>query len=274
MSGANRIWGALLAALLVVAAGAGEARAFSPRTRAEITRRSLTLMPDGMARQMSKHARSLYAGSLSGPSVQSAADQQTLEPGTADQQLAEAIDRAAALIAERRPMSEVARAFGEISRIASDLSYPLNIGPSDPREESIRKDFARYVEAKLPRMSVTFSGFADPDLARDDVPGFARSAAHTSRRDYDAILRSYFPKGRERLPQDFDERSVAFAAASLGVSNAVTTTARAWLYAWHKAHGDMAGVALIPSSAHARPFDPIPAAGSGEQVSPNGRSKP
>ncbi|UCF69214.1 MAG: hypothetical protein JSV80_08020, partial [Acidobacteriota bacterium] len=92
------------------------------------------------------------------------------------------------------------------------------------------------------------------DLADDRLSAYARRVAESARRDYDAILRSYYPEGRDATAHDFDERSVAFAAASLGVSRAVSATAKSWLYAWHRAHGDLAGTPLIDPLPRSNPF--------------------
>ncbi len=244
-----------LSIVLVFAGGAGaSAHAFSPRARAEIVRRALTLMPTGLARQLRKHSRALFAGSLEGLVTRSPTGFDALEPGDGDRRLELRVQSAVAKIDARRPMSEVARSFGEIALVTCDLSFALNVGPSDPREKSFYADYTHFVEAKLSRMSVTFAGYTDPKLARGEVGAFAREIAQLARRDYQGVTNSYFPPGRSRLPQDFDERSIAFAAASLEVSLAVTATARAWLYAWREAHGDLTGAALVPDAALENPF--------------------
>ncbi|RMG42402.1 MAG: hypothetical protein D6718_13955 [Acidobacteria bacterium] len=102
---------------------------------------------------------------------------------------------------------------------------------------------------------MTFDGFADPHLAAGDPVAFGRSIAAKARRDYEGILRSFFPEGRRPTAADFDDRSIPFAAASLEVSLAVGATAKAWLYAWHRAHGDLEG-APLGAGGKANPFEP------------------
>ncbi|MDQ7006402.1 MAG: hypothetical protein Q9Q40_04155 [Acidobacteriota bacterium] len=256
-----RPWiGASVCALAVLAASEGSARAFTPRTRAEIARRALALMPDGLERQLRKHARALFAGALEGLEAEPR-PLAALDPGQAPQRLAGAIDRAAQAIEDRRGMEEVARRFGRIARWTADLAFALNVGPDDPREATIYDDFARYAESRLPRMRVVFDGFADPRLAAGETEAFGRWIGERARRDYDGILRSYFPPGRRASPQDFDDRSVAFASASLEVSLAVTATARAWLYTWRLAHGDLHGTPTLNDTQVSAPFQAAPAGG-------------
>ena len=243
--------------LLAALAGAWPgALAFSPGTRALIVHRAMTLMPDALERQMARHARSLYRGALDGVE-QLGPGYHALDPGDADLRLERAVVDAVRALDEQRPMREVVARFGRIARVASDLAFALNVGPDDPREADFYGDFARFVESRQDRIRITFGGFSDPWLARDDIRGFGRSVAASARRDYGAILASYHPPGRERLPGDFDDRSVAFAAASLELSLAVTATARAWLYAWHRAHGDLQGAPIEDPS---EPFGPMDSA--------------
>ena len=244
----------LLACLLLVATFSGHsARAFTPRTRAEIARRALALMPDGLERQLRKHARALFAGALEGLSAEPT-PLAAVDPGKTPDRLVEAVDRAASAIETRQGMETVARHFGRIARLTADLAFALNVGPDDPREATIYADFARYTESRLPRMRVVFDGFGDPHLAKGQVAAFARWIGQRARRDYQGILRSYFPPGRESSAQDFDDRSVAFASASLEVSLAVTATARAWLYTWTLAHGDLGGTPTLNDKQTSAPF--------------------
>ncbi len=245
---------ALLLAAVTLAA-TGSARGFTPRTRAFIVHRALALLPPALARQLSRHEDALVAGALADWSRDAeGTGPHALDPGTADGELARRIDEAVALLDRHAPMREVARAFGRIAHAVADLSFALDVGPDDPREASFYGEFARYVEEQAPRVRLVFPGWTDPHLARDDVRGFARAIAARARRDYDGILRSYHPEGRDPLPQDFDERSIAFAAASLELSLAVTATARAFLYAWYRAHGDLAGAHGLGPHPRGNPF--------------------
>jgi hypothetical protein len=235
-----------LLALLAATAGVGPAAAFTPRTRALVVQRATQLMPETLQVQLDRHARALYAGAL-------ASDEQEDAP-PAGERLERSIEAAVASVDEQAPMSEVARRFGRIADAATDLAFALDQA-DDPRAAEVRSRFARYVEQKLPKIRVVFRGFADTHLAAGDVGGFADAVVARACRDVPGILRGYFPEGREPRPADFDDRSVPFAAASLEVSLAVTATARAWLFAWHAAHGDLAGA---PGLDPAQPFGPGP----------------
>ncbi len=232
--------------LVLVALGAcpRTAAACTPAVRAEILRRVVLMMPPSLAGQLKRHERELQSGALDdvrhGGVVYS-----SIEPGEGDRLLVQSIRETTRLIDNQAPMSEVARSFGEVARRAADLSFALYVGPHDPRSAEIQGDFCTYVERKLPKIAFTFAGYVDDDLARSDLDAFARNTAALARRDYPGILRSYFPEGRRPVPQDFDDRSVAFASASLEVSLALTRTARAWLFAWNEAHGDLTGTPFL-----------------------------
>ncbi len=245
---------ALFLAAAVLAAG-GSVRAFTPRTRAFVVHRALALLPPALARQLLRHEDALVEGALADWAREAEGrGAHALDPGTADEELVRRIDEAISLLDRRAPMREVARAFGRIAHAVADLSFALDVGPDDPREASFYEDFARYVEDQASRVRLVFPGWAEPHLARDDVRGFARAIAARARRDYEGILRSYHPEGRDPLPQDFDERSIAFAAASLELSLAVTATAQAFLYAWYRAHGDLAGAHGLGTHPRGNPF--------------------
>ncbi len=247
----------VLAGLLLLAGAGGPAWAFTPRTRAFIVHRAIALLPPSLARQLLRHEKELVAGALAdwSPAAEGRGSH-ALDPGTADEELERRVREAIALLDRRAPMGEVARALGRVAHVVADLSFALDVGPGDPRESSFYGEFARYVEAQAARARLVFPGWAEPHLARDDVRGFARAVAARARRDYRGILRSYYPEGRDPLPEDFDERSIAFAAASLELSLAVTATARAFLYAWYRAHGDLAGAPGLGPHPRGNPFAP------------------
>lgn len=239
--------------LLVLLAGEPCA-AFTPKTRAEITRRAIPLMPDALERQLRRHAETLYRAALRRPTEGPAPGIEPLNVGRSAKRLSGAVDRAVAAVDGQRPMVELVAQLGRAARVVQDLSLATHLGPFDERHQSFHRQYARYVESRLPRIRFVFRGFANPHLANGDLEAFARRLAQHSRRDYPAVVRSYFPEGRERSAQDFDDRSVAFAVASLSVSRAVTATARVWLAAWHRAHGDLTGAARLP---HGRLSDPF-----------------
>ncbi len=234
----------ILSCLCCFVASAAAAFGCTPKVRAEVVRRATTLMPPALAQQLTRQERHLRAGALEGL-PEAGGLPSALDPGDADAQLAAAVDEAARLLDAQASMAAVAHAFGRIARHATDLSYALHVGPHDPRAASIGGPFCRYVEEKLPKMRLTFGGYVDDDLASRDPRAFGRRVARDARRDYAGILRSYFPEGRRPGAQDFDDRSVAFGSASIETSLALTSVARAWLYAWSRAGGDVTGTPFL-----------------------------
>lgn len=257
----------MLVALLVTLAGlagisgsggAPSAAGFSPAVKSDVARRALTLMPPALQRIVERHRAELEAG-LSTPAGSPPAEA-----------LAPAIEQVVASLNRRAPMAEVVRHLGRLAAVSADLAWALEARDADPRTGKIAADFRRYVENRLDRMAVTFDGFADPALAQADLPGFARAVSARAARDLPSILLSYFPEGRARLPEDFDERSLAFGAASLEVSLALTATARTWLFAWQKAGGDLTGTWSAVPLSRDNPFASQP---TPERPAPAGRER-
>jgi hypothetical protein len=261
---ARRLLGLVLA--LALAGAAVPCLAFTPKTRLEIVERSKTLMPPGLRRQLQRHERALLLACLEPLKHGEGSGLHALGPegGGADQALARAVEDAVALIDSRASFAEVATAFGLVAHLATDLAYPLNVSDADPVEETYYHEFSEFVDSRLDRIPLVWEGWYDPSLARRDVVGFARRAADRSRRDYELIGRAYHPEGRPSLPQDFDDRSTAFAAASLSFSRAVANTSRAWMYIWTRAHGDRTGTPYLEPGT-----DPFAA-----PASPDGSSAP
>ena len=258
--------------LLAVLAGPATS-AFTPKSRAEITSKAILLMPDSLQRQLERHAERLYRAALPRPDGQRPPGAEPLDLDAASRALDERIARVVHAVDSQLPMGEVAARLGEVAQLVQDLCLTTHIGPFDPRHARFHRDYARFVESRLPRIRIVFHGFRDAELAAGDIDGFARRLAREARHDYPAVVRSYFPEGRDRLPQDFDDRSVAFAVASLEVSRAVTATARAWLFAWHRAHGDLTGAARLAQGPPSDPFAPAKnPAGAGSRAPSQERS--
>jgi hypothetical protein len=245
----------LLLAALVAAWVVPSSGAFTDPVRRDVLRRTASLMPPALQEQLEREGREVDRAATATP-----AGAITTSEAAAD--LEKAVRDAVALLDRQAPMAEVGSAFGRMARAAADLSFAPQVEPVSERDAAIKEPFARYVETMLPKITVTFGGYADPDLAAGDVAAFARRVAADAGRDKTGVLRAYFPEGRRAVAADFDERSVPFAAASLEISLAVTTTARIWLYAWHRARGDLSGTRHLPASAARDPFSPPPAAAS------------
>jgi hypothetical protein len=258
---------------LLVTGAVPASPAFTPKSRAEITRNAVLLMPDALQRQLSRHAERLYRSALERPAGELPPGAQPLDVDAAAGELEESLVRAVHAVEQQRPMGEVVAHLGRAARVVQDLCLTTHLGPFDRRHPEFHRDYARFVESRLPRIRVVFDGFEDAALAAGDIDAFARRLVRETRRDYPAVVRSYFPDGRERLPQDFDDRSVAFGVASLEVSRAVTATARAWLFAWHRAHGDLTGAARLAQGRFPDPFAaPSHSSGAGSSAPSEERS--
>lgn len=249
-------WPLLLVVALMATGAPSPARAFTPQTRIRIAERAMTLMPPALRRQLERHGRVLLLSALEPMRNGEGDGDHALHPegGSADRALEDAARQALEALNTQASFAEVARAFGLVAHISADLAFPLNTSDADPREPGYYDDYAAYVESRLDRIPLIWDGWYDPRLAAGDPAGFARLAAAQSRRDYETIARAYHPEGRTSLPQDFDDRSNAFATASLSFSHAVGNTARAWMYIWNQAHGDRSGTPYLEPGQD--PFTP------------------
>lgn len=254
------LWKRLLIVGLILGGGAVglPARAFTPEVRLTIVRRAIKLMPPSLAHQLQRHRLDLEQAALSGIDRQPNAPMQLLDPNQAGRQIEALVQEGARLVARQAPMAELARVLGAIAQATTDLAFAFNLGPDDPRRAAAYPEFCRYVEAKLPRLAFTFSGWPDDALAQADFVGFAQATAAQASRDLDGLMRSYYPEGRRPTAQDFDERSIPFAAAALESSLAMTATAKAWLAVWFRAGGDLTGTPFLNPDAAASPSPPAP----------------
>ena len=208
--------------------------------QAEILERARRLMPPSLQRLMKRHRRALVdgarrarqAGHFQGP-IQ--------EDGTAAH-LAESVARIAALVDHHEPMREVIREMGLTAHLVADLSNPFRGAPRDAQARLYAGRFADYLAARRDRLRVVFKGYTHPLLDEGSVTAFGMNLADRSRSYLDDLIGAFRRYDADENTAALDERSVPFGVASLTFSRSVTDTARAWLYAWRQAHGDLSGL--------------------------------
>lgn len=144
------------------------------------------------------------------------------------------IDQAVLVMKERRPIEELVYQLGVIGHLTGDLNQPVHLG-DDEKLESRRGDYEQYLERRRPRFPTVFYGI-EQTRPVDRVIRRAQVRA----RSYEPLLRAeYFRDGQERWSRQFDDRSTAFAIASLSWSHTVSDLTNIYYELWRQAGGDV-----------------------------------
>lgn len=221
-------WGATAVALVLAGAPAA---AWSPTTQRAIALEAARRAPAPWNAQLVRHAEDLMAGAVEPFSERDPARHLRNADGRGhlDRVVREEVEAALAAAAGRS-WSALARQLGRLSHYAADANFPLNASADDPAERRYFADYALYAESARTRfVLVSYAAERTPADAAA-VDRLVADALTRSRRLYPAVGREYrridWATGRER----FDDRSTAFAAASLGYSHAVSDVARLLRY--------------------------------------------
>ncbi len=201
---------------------------------------STRLMPASLRRILERHQRAVAEGARR--AAREGHAQGPLQADGSADRLAVSLARISALLDGHAPMKEVAREMGVAAHLVADLSNPFRTAPGDTAAAAYQRRFARYLDERLPKLRVVFEGYTHPLLEQGDLPAFGRRLADRSRSYVDDLIGAYRRFDATPDPALFDERSVPFGVASLSFSRTVTDTARAWLHAWRRAHGDLGGL--------------------------------
>jgi hypothetical protein len=255
----TRLAGAILAAVCV----ASPATAWTPTTQVVIAREAARLSPPDLARQIEKHQRAFEEG-VEAPFTDTDSGRHMKNPdgsGQLDRAAEDAMRAAVEAIRGHKPFEEIIRRLGVVSHYVADANNPLAASGDDPEERRYFVDYLRYAESAEPRFPLVFYGLQPGlDGARDLSP-LLDAALKRGRELYPAVGGEYrridFTSGID----NFDDRSTAFAVASVSFSHAVTDVTLALRYIWLAAGGidDRANLpaggsrlTLLPRTGHAR----------------------
>jgi hypothetical protein len=140
-----------------------------------------------------------------------------------------------------RPFADLVRDLGRLAGILVAANQPLAASDADIREPFYRDDFLRYFEAARPRYALARygRGAATPDR-------LAAAAMERGRAQYELLAREYRRAGAA-YSAAFDDRSSAFAIATLSHNHAASDVAAALRWVWLQSGGADGGGAPVPT---------------------------
>lgn len=255
----TRLAGGLVALLGV----ASPAAAWTPTTQIVIAREAARLSPPDLARQIEKHKAAFEEG-VNAPFSDTDPGRHRKHPdgsGQLDKAAEDAVRAAVEAIRGHKPFEEIVRRLGVVSHFVADANNPLASSSADPEARRYFVDYLRYAESAEPRFPLIFYGLQPGLDGAHDLSPLLDAALKRGRELYPAIGGEYrridFASGIDH----FDDRSTAFAVASVSFSHAVTDVTLALRYIWLTAGGvdDRANLpaggtrlTLLPRTGHAR----------------------
>jgi hypothetical protein len=227
---------ALLGLLVAVA---GPAAAWTPRNVMVIGEQVARLAPPDLYRQLARN-KEAYRMGLQRPFQYdpSLRFQDENGQGQLHAALVQSIDDAVRAIREHKRFNEVAYRIGAVVHLQALVDWPLAVAAGDPDEARYAADFGRYAENAQPRVAVLFYGFRSQlPLDRGGVLRLVADAIGRSRGFYPSIGREYRRVGFTSGVHAFDDKSTAYAVASLSLNHALSDSAEAVRYIWQASGG-------------------------------------
>jgi hypothetical protein len=225
--------------MVAMALGAAPGSAWTPRTQEAIATEGLRLAPPDLRRQMERHKKAYRRGVLA-PFSGSPSDWHVRNQdrtGRLHVVIVDHVDRAIEMIQSHRPFAEVVEHLGRLAHYVADANDPLRTSSQDSSEGRYRSDFHRYAESAEPRIALVFYT-QDPQVeSPQDVKRLVATTLVRGRRFYPYLGLEYQRIGYRSGTRYFDDRSTAFALASLSFSHAVTDLSRLLSYIWVTAGG-------------------------------------
>lgn len=211
-------------------------------TEGAMAEAALMLGPPNVSQLVSIHERSFEEG------LRDAARHENQELGVhlgndrtaLERLLRSEIDRAVKIMKNREPVEEFVYQLGVIAHLTGDLNHPFHLGVDDDLDGR-RDDYEQYLERRRERFPTVFYG-----IERDRVIDRVIRGGQARARSFTPLLRyEYFGKGSARWSRQFDDRSTAFAVASLSWSHSVSDLVNIYYELWRQAGGDVRKAARL-----------------------------
>jgi len=215
------------------------AAAWTPNTQVTIAEEAARLAPPDLARQIKKRQAAFEAGVV-GPfeDVDPERHRKYADGnGRLDAVLLAEVAGAVTAIRSHQPFDEIVRRMGAVAHYVADANNPLASSGEDPEAGRYFVDYLRYAESALPRFPLIFYG-VQPGLEDErGVSSLIGEALRRGRELYPLVGQEYRKIDFGSGVAEFDDRSTAFAVASVSFSHAVTDVALVLRYIWIRAGG-------------------------------------
>ncbi len=221
--------------LLALAPNAG---AWTARSQYKIGEQAARLVPPDLYRQLVRNRASFRLG-IEDPYRNGHPDDRyklTDGRGRLDEAIKISAQHAMASIKSHQRFNDVAFRLGVVAHYVAMANNPLYTDASDPQQGRWAQDFLHYLENVEPRVEMVFYGFRKPSQSGHLDTVIAESLAR-SRRLYPLVGREYRRVSFAPGSKAFDDRSTAYAVASLGYSHAVSDIAEVLRYIWLESGG-------------------------------------
>lgn len=213
--------------------------AWSPKTEIAMTQLALELGPRDLARIVEMHEQAFEEGLSAGRREElrgKLADHLATRDGRLQDRIIEEASAIVEAIRSREPMETIVYRLGVVSHLVGDANNPFMTFEST-KLESRRADYESYLERRLVKFRPVFYGI---DRRFDPRSLIARSVRRSS--GYGPMLEyEYFRGGEIRSSRAFDDRSTAFAVASLSYSHSITDLVNVYYAIWNRVEGDVRG---------------------------------
>jgi hypothetical protein len=220
--------------LTCLALAAGPAAAWPDAVHEKVVEQSARLMPRSLERVLAANQPRLAEGART-----ARIDERTATPEALEAAVQAQTQRVLEALSNRSAMSIVAFEMGALSRLVALAEDPCLASDADARESEWSPDFEAFTASRMDEYRVVFSGYASSALDRDDVRGFAHDIMEKAGRRYPVLTQMYvLGDGRIAKSTSFDERHPVYGVASLAYANAISDTAKLWLYTWIRSNGD------------------------------------
>jgi hypothetical protein len=213
------------------------AQAWTPAADARIAKKGAALAPPDMRMLIERFEADYQRGLERARSEESAAHEQA--------RLRERLEREtraiAASIRKGDAMPVVVERLGALAHLVADANNPFHARSDDERLAASRNDFEQYFERRMPKFPTVFYGLDRNFLLTSYLDNTFRRAA----KFYPLVGEEYFRTGTRRTSREFDDRSTAFAIASISYSRAVTDLVNLYYFIWKEAGGDVRTAAAM-----------------------------
>ena len=217
------------------------------------------LTPPDLYRQLARHRLAFREG-LRDPYINgNPQDSYKLSDGRGrlDEAIRISVQHAVDAIRTHQPFKDVVFRMGVAAHYVAMANNPLYTDATDPQQARWAQDFLDYLESTSPRVQLTFYGFRKMNSAAH-LNSMIQETLNRGRGLYPMVSREYARVGYRPGIQSFDDRSTAYAVASLGYSHAVSDIAEVLRYIWLEAGGADSRTALPLRGQRRIPLGPFP----------------